>query len=252
MIRQMLSKARHLLTRSSGRHRLAGGGLFDRMRATTFALLGGTAAFCLVLVALLSQQGVPYLPALPIPGAGGGDEAISNGSAVARGGNSATVRIPTPAGVPAGPDRIPTLTNAGAGSPDSNSDPAGPRQVASNPPGSGSPADNGSGGGQQPGTPSPTSQPQSSPVANPAPGGSNASPGSQPGSGGNAEADAVNAAGGGGAAKPSKPGFTPPPTTATTAAQQAAAPPASAPPAPAPGSPSAAEEAAAEDAAASP
>ncbi|HEX5610743.1 MAG TPA: hypothetical protein VFX45_11715 [Solirubrobacterales bacterium] len=243
----MLSKARHLLPRPARRRGPAGSGLFDRVRATTFAMLGGTAAFCLVLVALLAQQGVPYLPALPIPGAGNGDEAVSGASAVARIGDPIDVLVRAPAGIPAGPDRIPAGSTGGTGSrPDSDS--SSPGQGGG--PAEDSQPDVGSGGGSQPatGSPPPVSAPQSSPVSNPSPSGSGGSSGSQSGSSGNAEADAVSAAGGSSGLKPAGT----PPTTATTAAQQAAAPPATAPPAPAPSSPAAAEEAAAEEAAAAP
>jgi len=245
----MLSKARQLLFRPARRRGPAGGGLFDRMRATSFAMLGGTAAFCLVLVAIMAQQGVPYLPALPIPGVDRGDEAVSDAAAVARIGDPISVLIPAPAGVPAGPDRIPVGNSDGTdsgGRRDSGS--SGPDNDGSSAPDPGPSPDLGSGAGSQPptSTPPPTSSPQSSPVANPAPTGSNNGSGSQSASGGKAEADAVSAAGGG------SPAPKPVGTAATTAAQQAAAPPASAPPAPAPSSPSAAEEAAAEKAAASP
>jgi hypothetical protein len=37
------------------------------MRSTTFAILGVTAAMCLGLVAIVSQQGLPVLPGLPLP-----------------------------------------------------------------------------------------------------------------------------------------------------------------------------------------
>ncbi len=46
----------------------AGTGLLERMRSTTFALLGVTAAMGLGLVAVASQQDWPLLPAAPIPG----------------------------------------------------------------------------------------------------------------------------------------------------------------------------------------
>jgi len=46
----------------------AGTGLLERMRSTTFALLGITAAVGLGLVATLSQQSWPLLPSAPLPG----------------------------------------------------------------------------------------------------------------------------------------------------------------------------------------
>jgi hypothetical protein len=45
----------------------AGRGLVERMRSTAFALLGLTTAVALGLVALVSHQSWPYLPAAPIP-----------------------------------------------------------------------------------------------------------------------------------------------------------------------------------------
>jgi hypothetical protein len=56
--------------RLSGHIRLpsvAGRGLTERMRTTTFALLGITAAAGLGLVAIFSQQGWPLLPSSPLP-----------------------------------------------------------------------------------------------------------------------------------------------------------------------------------------
>lgn len=46
----------------------AGTGLLERMRSTTFALLGIVAAMALGLVAMVSSQGVPVLPGLSLPG----------------------------------------------------------------------------------------------------------------------------------------------------------------------------------------
>jgi hypothetical protein len=65
----------------------AGRGLLERTRSTGFALLGISAAMGLGLVALVSQQSWPYLPASPIPeyGAEHGrlDSAIAVGPAPA-------------------------------------------------------------------------------------------------------------------------------------------------------------------------
>ena len=51
----------------------AGTGLLERMRSTTFALLGLTAAMGLGLVLTLSQQSWPLLPSAPIPGFSSGE-----------------------------------------------------------------------------------------------------------------------------------------------------------------------------------
>ncbi len=65
---QMLSRRGHWLARHATRPSFAGTGLLERMRSTTFALLGITAALGLGLVAIVSQQGWPLLPAAPLPG----------------------------------------------------------------------------------------------------------------------------------------------------------------------------------------
>lgn len=67
----------------------AGRGLMERTRSTGFALLGITAAMGLGLVALVSQQSWPYLPASPIPEYGGERGRLDSAIAVA----------PPPAGV---------------------------------------------------------------------------------------------------------------------------------------------------------
>lgn len=82
MVSRMLFKGRKLLSGRVGRPSLAGQGLLERMRSTTFALLGGTALFGLAIVAIMSQQGLPYLPSLPLPGTSSGGEEVS-GAAVA-------------------------------------------------------------------------------------------------------------------------------------------------------------------------
>jgi hypothetical protein len=84
MAPQMLSRRGQLLSRLATRPSLAGTGLVERMRSTTFALLGVTAAMGLGLVALISQQGWPYLPAIPIPGPAAKHGTVHDAVAVAR------------------------------------------------------------------------------------------------------------------------------------------------------------------------
>lgn len=67
MVVQMLSWRGQPLSRLKARPSFAGTGLLERMRSTTFALLGITAAMGLGLVAVVSQQGWPLLPAAPLP-----------------------------------------------------------------------------------------------------------------------------------------------------------------------------------------
>jgi hypothetical protein len=59
-----------------GRPSLAGTGLTERMRSTTFALLGITAAAGLGMVAIFSQQGWPLLSPSPVPSAPMGQTAV--------------------------------------------------------------------------------------------------------------------------------------------------------------------------------
>ncbi len=68
---QMLPRRGPSPPRSYRRPSFAGRGLLERTRSTGFALLGITTAMGLGLVALVSQQNWPYLPASPIPEYGG-------------------------------------------------------------------------------------------------------------------------------------------------------------------------------------
>jgi hypothetical protein len=78
------SKIGHRLSRRLRRPSLAGRGVTERMRSTTFALLGITAAAGLGLVAIFSQQGWPLLTPSPLPSAPGGSGAIGDAMVVAR------------------------------------------------------------------------------------------------------------------------------------------------------------------------
>jgi hypothetical protein len=74
----------------------AGTSLVERMRSTTFALLGVTAAIGLGLVAILSQQGWPLLPAVPLPGAAVGQEEVGDATTVATPSASPPLTQPQP------------------------------------------------------------------------------------------------------------------------------------------------------------
>jgi hypothetical protein len=66
--RSVLARRGKALLRRLGKVSLAGDGLLERMRSTTFALLGITAAMALGLVAIAAQQVWPDLPFSPLPG----------------------------------------------------------------------------------------------------------------------------------------------------------------------------------------
>lgn len=74
-----------MLSRLAVKPSFAGTGLLERMRSTTFALLGITTAMGLGLVAVVSQQDWPFLPAAPLPAlsedGSSVDDAIEAGSA---------------------------------------------------------------------------------------------------------------------------------------------------------------------------
>jgi hypothetical protein len=72
------------LHQSARRPSLAGTGLTERMRSTTFALLGITAAAGLGLVAIFSHQGWPLLSPSPFPVPQAGTEAVQPAVAVSR------------------------------------------------------------------------------------------------------------------------------------------------------------------------
>jgi hypothetical protein len=83
MAAQMLSRRGQRLSRLLAKPSFAGTGLLERMRSTTFALLGITAAMGLGLVAIVSQQGWPLLPASPLPGAPAERGEVHDATAVA-------------------------------------------------------------------------------------------------------------------------------------------------------------------------
>ena len=68
MIASVLSRARHLLSRSVFGSSLAGDGLLVRLRSTSIGLLGVVTAVGLGLIAFISQLGWPGVFNAPIPG----------------------------------------------------------------------------------------------------------------------------------------------------------------------------------------
>jgi hypothetical protein len=65
---QVLTLRGKSLHGTGSRSSFAGAGWLERMRSTTFALLGVTTAIGLGLIAIVSQQGFSPLPGLPLPG----------------------------------------------------------------------------------------------------------------------------------------------------------------------------------------
>ncbi len=105
VVEMPLRRAQSLLRRFlAARPSLAGRGLLERMRSTTFALLGTIAAIGLALVAVISLQGWPSLPIspLPRPPAAGGE--VEDAIALAPGRAALDPRGPASV-APAGPRR---------------------------------------------------------------------------------------------------------------------------------------------------
>lgn len=108
------------LLRLPARSTVLGGGLLERARSTTLALLGVTAAFGLCMVALALNQSWPLLADSPIPAAPAGDAAVDEATVVSRasrhragaragtadrprqGGRRAGAKVPGPGTAPAG------------------------------------------------------------------------------------------------------------------------------------------------------
>lgn len=79
----VLSKYGQRSLRSAARASVLGNGLLERTRSTSLALLGLTAAIGLAMVALALNQGWPLIEGAPIPGLGGGHEAVGAASVAA-------------------------------------------------------------------------------------------------------------------------------------------------------------------------
>jgi hypothetical protein len=81
---QVLSRIGQALPTLRSRPSMAGTGLLERMRTTTFALLGALAAMGLGLVAIFSQAGLPILSETPIPALIEGHDSVSPAAALTR------------------------------------------------------------------------------------------------------------------------------------------------------------------------
>jgi hypothetical protein len=188
----------HDLVRSIFQHRVAaalrlpsfaGDGLPERMRSTTFAFLGLTAAAGLALVAMFAQPGFPLLSPAPLP------DQPSLGESVADAEKAAPVH--GRASVPVRPERVRQAERAAAGGPLAQSPSGSPvRSAEAAPPAAEAPApaaapetsggsDGGGGAGVKPGggsSPAPTAAPKPAtapvppPVSSPEP----SSPAPQP------------------------------------------------------------------------
>jgi hypothetical protein len=175
MDEQVSTKIGHWLARHVNRPSLAGNGLPERVRTTTFALLGLTAAAGLGLVAIFSQQGWPLLSPSPIPSPPTAHEAIHPALAVAdraeTGFGETTVALGPALRAPAAPSspiqgdgssagldaRHPVRQGASPGAGGQPQEPASPEPAAPTPAPTAPPA------------PSAEQAPSSTPVSTPAP-----------------------------------------------------------------------------------
>jgi hypothetical protein len=168
----MLSQRGQLLSRLATRPSLAGNGLMERMRSTTFALLGITAAMGLGLVAFISQQGWSYLPAIPIPGPAAKHGRVHDAVAVAQprlSPGASTHRTGTGSGA-TGADRRPGAPPSAHPHPSGSHQsvapfspaPGGTGRTGGQPAGEGAP-------GPAPAQPSPSQSPTPAPGSTPAP-----------------------------------------------------------------------------------
>ena|GEM_PF-3354584 len=113
MIALVLSRARHLVSRSVLGSSLAGDGLLVRLRSTSIGLLGVVTAVGLGLVAFISQLGWPGVFNAPIPGSP--HEAATVHGAVALTRPSQRIEAASPApGAPARTGPGPALSPGGA------------------------------------------------------------------------------------------------------------------------------------------
>jgi hypothetical protein len=127
------SRSRHYLLRQLhlGRPSFAGTGMTERLRSTTFALLGLTAAAGLGLVAIFSQPGWPILETPPIAGPLSRPDAVADAVPL-RGpsGGGVSVALRTLATAPA------ASGEAGVGGPATNPVAGAPSQPGGSSPGS--------------------------------------------------------------------------------------------------------------------
>src|SRR6478672_5460474 len=166
----MLSRRGQLLARLKVKPSFAGTGLLERMRSTTFALLGITAAMGLGLVAVISQQGWPVLPVVPIPGLEADQAKVHDAAVAARShGSSAAERAPRASAAE------PAAKRNGAAPEPEDAELAGSRQLTTAPPATALPADPAPGPPAQQGA-----SPEPQPVAPPANGAATATPAAAP------------------------------------------------------------------------
>jgi hypothetical protein len=129
----MLFQRGQLLSRLPARPSFAGRNLMERMRSTAFALLGITAALALGLVALVSQQSLPFLPDGPIPAYQARQGSVAN--ALALGARPTEAGPGTPGGAsrsgstPREPDAV-EPREPGLSSSDASSQPTAPSASA--------------------------------------------------------------------------------------------------------------------------
>jgi hypothetical protein len=185
-------KSQQRRLRSAVRDTVLGDGMLERVRSTSLALLGLTAAVGFAMVALALNQGWPLIAGVPLPNVEGEHQAIGKGAVVAeaatpsrgdapgptvtRQGRNVSAR-PASQGAQAAPAPAGSSPPGSAGILVSNSTPAGP-----SPAGAGKPSPTPAPASQEPAaTTAPTAPPapSSAPSAQP-PAASASTPSSQP------------------------------------------------------------------------
>jgi hypothetical protein len=160
MVVLVLSRLGHPLSQFVAKHSVAGDSLMERMRSTTFALLGLATAVGLGLVAFVSYQGWSGVLTSPIPSLPVERHAVQDGTAAARPVIASTGGVAVHAATVAAPStrsRAPGAESAGSGI-------SGSHRVVAPPtpqPGSGEGQPSGQGAA---GTAPPAQQPSSAPA----------------------------------------------------------------------------------------
>jgi hypothetical protein len=161
-------KPRQRWLRSPKTPSVLGGGLLERARSTTLALLGVTTAVGLAMVALALNQSWPLVPDSPIPGSPAREAAIGKATVAAQARASVLGSGLAGADRAASPDANRAVRGGGAGAPPAGSPTPGPAELVvapSAPAGPQGDAPRGSGEPTPPSSPAgETPQPPATPI----------------------------------------------------------------------------------------